>query len=677
MTQDPVSALNPSRFPRRTVHLDFHTGPEIPDVGRDFDPVSFARTFRDAHVDSVTVFAKCHHGHLYHGTDRPERHPGLAPGLDLLAEQVQALHSVGIRAPIYLSLQVDEYAAREHPEWVAHDENLKIARWTPSAFQAGWNILDMSSPYADYFADQLDEVLRRFAPVDGIFVDMCWSQPSLSRWAVDGMRREGLDPADADHRARHADLVAQRYMARYSAMVEKALPPDAAQGVWFNGRPKTRLPQERPFVRHVEIEGLPTGGWGYAFLPYVARFVRPLGMPTLSHTGRFHESWGDNAALKPRAALLYETSQMLSHGLTSGVGDVLHPRGVPAPAVYELIGSVYGHIEACEPFVEGGEVVSEVAVVVDPGLGDHPGASNIGAVRALQQLRIQFDVLPPTADLGAYRAVVVPESTPVDDGLAERLGAYRRAGGAVLLVGPALLRNGTEPVLPDLPVEGLAPAPACEVFLACRGVPGVPEDFPVISHGSRLTARALPGAEVLARVVAPYFPRSWDRFCGHSYTPPADPTEEVAVAVGDGVAAVTVSLLEAFHDHGLEAYRRLLGAALDRLLPDPLVRAGGPVHLETTVVRTGTGTVVHLTSFVPSRETPELDLVHDPFPLVDVPVAVRVAAVPRSVRLQPAGRELPWEHDGEYVHVRVTAADGHAMVVVEQDLPDGPSGTGS
>ncbi|MFI9365841.1 beta-galactosidase trimerization domain-containing protein [Kitasatospora sp. NPDC053057] len=662
-----MSAHNLLRFPRRTVHLDFHTSPDIPDVGRDFDPATFAQPFRDAHVDSVTVFAKCHHGHLYYGTDRPERHPGLAPDLDLLAEQVDALHSAGIRAPIYLSLQVDEYAAREHPEWVAHDENLKITRWTPSAFEAGWNVLDLSSPYADYFADQLDEVLRRFAPVDGIFIDMCWSQPSLSRWAVDGMRREGLDPADADHRARYADLVAQRYMARYSAMVEKALPPDAAQGVWFNGRPKTGLPKERQFMRHVEIEGLPTGGWGYAFLPYVARFVRPLGLPTLSHTGRFHESWGDNAALKPRAALLYETSQMLSHGLTSGVGDVLHPRGVPAPAVYELIGSAYGHIEECEPFVEGGRVVSEVALVVDPARGDNPGASNIGAVRALQQLRVQFDVVPPTADLGRYRAVVVPETTPVDNGLAERLSAYRRAGGAVLLVGPALLRNGTEPALPDLPVEDLAPAPSGEVFLACQGVPGVPEDFPVISHGSRLTARALPGAEVLARVVAPYFPRSWDRFCGHSYTPPADPTEEVAVAVGDGVAAVTVPLLEAFHGHGLETYRRLLGAALDQLLPDPLVRAGGPVHLETTVVRTATATVVHLISFVPSRETPELDLVHDPFPLVDVPVAVRLTAAPRSVRLQPAGLELDWQHDGEYVHVRVTTVDGHAMVVVEHD----------
>ncbi|MFE9428817.1 beta-galactosidase trimerization domain-containing protein [Kitasatospora sp. NPDC006697] len=659
---------DPSRFPLRTVHLDFHTAPEITDVGRDFDPAEFARTFREAHVDSVTLFAKCHHGRLYYETDRPERHPGLAPGFDLLSAQIEALHSVGIRTPIYLSLQVDEYAAREHPEWIAHDESLRITKWSAGAFEAAWHVLDLSSPYADYFADQLDEVLRRFAPVDGIFVDMCWTQPSATRWAVDGMRREGLDPTDADHRAEYADLVAQRYMARYSAMVEQALPAGSTMGVWFNGRPKTALAEERKHVRHVEIEGLPTGGWGYAFLPYVARYVRPLELPTLSHTGRFHESWGDNAALKPRAALAYETSQMLSLGLTRGVGDVLHPRGALSPAVYDLIGSVYGHVERCEPFVEGGRVVSELAVLVDPALGDNPGASGIGAVRVLQQLRAQFDLLPPTADLAGYRVVVVPESTPVDDALAERLQRYREGGGAVLLIGPALLRNGTEgiePALPGLPVEDLAPAPAGESFLACEGVPGVPADFPVISYGSRISARAAAGAEVLARVVAPYFPRSWDRFCGHSYTPPADPTEEVAVAVGGGVAAVAVPLLEQFHEHGLEQYRLLLGAALDRLLPDPLVRAGGPVHLETSVVRTATGTVLHLISFLPSRETPGLDLVHDPFPLVEVPVSLRLADAPRAVRLQPAGAEPAWEHDGTYLHLRVTSLDGHTMVVVE------------
>jgi alpha-L-fucosidase len=198
----------PPRFPRRTIHLDFHTGPAVPDVGAEFDPEQFAETFAAAHVDSVTVFAKCHHGHLYYPTDRPERHPNLRPGLDLLGDQIEALHSRGIRAPIYLSVQVDEYAANTHPEWIARTEDLRQVKRAASAFEAGWQILDMSSPYQDYVAEQLAEVLHRFAPVDGMFLDMCWDQPSTTKWAIDGARQAGLDPRDPDDRDRYARQVA-------------------------------------------------------------------------------------------------------------------------------------------------------------------------------------------------------------------------------------------------------------------------------------------------------------------------------------------------------------------------------------------------------------------------------------------------------------------------------------
>ena len=89
-------------FPLRTIHLDFHTGPDVPGVGADFDAEQFARTFKEAHVDSVTVFGTCHHGHAYYRTEQPCRHPNLAPGLDLTGAQIEALHRVrNPRADLY------------------------------------------------------------------------------------------------------------------------------------------------------------------------------------------------------------------------------------------------------------------------------------------------------------------------------------------------------------------------------------------------------------------------------------------------------------------------------------------------------------------------------------------------------------------------------------------------
>lgn len=669
-------------FPHRTVHLDFHTGPAVEGVGAAFDPDAFARTFVEAGVDSVTLFAKCHHGRLYFGTDdgsatdtgRPERHPGLAGDLDLLARQVDALHAVGIRAPIYLSVQCDEYAADLHPDWIVVDEDARQVKWGGSAFVAGWQILDMSSPYQDFLAEQVQAVIDRFAPLDGLFLDMCWDQPSSSVWAKAGMAAAGLDPASADDRDAYARRVAHGYMARFRDLVEPHLADDVDSGVWFNSRPKTALAEESDFVRHIEIEALPSGGWGYSYFPYVSRFVRPLDKPTLSHTGRFYKSWGDNGGLKPHAALLYECSQILAQGMTSGVGDLLHPSGALNPVTYDLIGSVYRHIEACEPFVRGAKPRADVAVVVDPALGDAPGASGFGVVRALQQLRQQFVLVPATADLSGHGLIVIPESTPIDDELARVLRERIAAGGAVFVSRGA--RSGSAGLehldLPGISIEG--DSPFSHVFLRpADGVPGV-HGFDHVQYEPTLRLRASGPAESLVDVVEPLFEREWNRFSGHEYTPPRlEASEWSALAVSGTVAVSSTAAFESFGAHGAPAYRDLVRAVLDRLVPRPLARAGGPVHLETTVVQTDDAVVVHLLSFVAARVATAtaahgpgqlgLDVVEDAFPLVDVPVSVRLDAEPVSVTLEPEGRELPVEWADGYATVRVSTVDGHAMLV--------------
>ena len=96
----------------------------------------------------------------------------------------------------------------------------------------------------------------------------------------------------------------------------------------------------------------------------------------------------------------------------------------------QRLGSVYSHLEACEPYVNGGRTCAEVAVVVDAGLGDSPGPAVIGAVRVLQQLRHQFDVVGAEAPLDGYKVVVVPGSTPIDQPPAGRLKAYVDGGGS-------------------------------------------------------------------------------------------------------------------------------------------------------------------------------------------------------------------------------------------------------
>ena len=153
----------------RQIHLDFHTSGLIGDVGADWDPDAFVDTLKRAHVDSITCFARCHHGYVYYLPTKFTPHPSLQR--NLLGEQIEACHRAGIRAPIYITVGWDELTASQHPEWLQLSPDGLLGRRPP--FQAGWRDLCINSPYLDYCWEQTAEVLDLFgSDVDGLFFDI-------------------------------------------------------------------------------------------------------------------------------------------------------------------------------------------------------------------------------------------------------------------------------------------------------------------------------------------------------------------------------------------------------------------------------------------------------------------------------------------------------------------------
>jgi len=657
----------PLRF--RQVHLDFHTGPWIGDVGRDFDAREFARAFKRAHVDSVTVFAKCHHGHLYYDTDRPERHPGLSRKLDLLGEQVEALHAENIRAPVYISVMCDEYAANTHPEWIALEPDGRRVGRGPLDDGSGWQILDMASPYQEFLFEQTKEVLEKFKPVDGIFFDMCWNQPSVSNFAKAAMERAGLDPAKEVDRNRHAHQVAIAYMKRFYDLVKKSS-RDAT--VFFNGRGVRNEREEQAWQTQMEIEALPTGGWGYMFFPRHVRFARNFPPPTMGMTARFHKSWADFGGLKPYAALEYETSQMIAQGARCSIGDQLHPRGTLDPAAYDLIGRAYERVEAREPWLRDATPVAQVAILQTEDVIGSSGRGRAGgpeeaAVRMLTQLKHQFDVIDRPADFGRYELIVLPDVVQLDDPLAKKLRAYLKAGGSILATGTSgLSADGTELLLPELGIKPHGPSPFTTTYIhfgreLSTDVP--PTDHVMYERGVRVTAAG--GAKALARVVEPYFDRSWRHFSSHFQTPPDKPSR-FAAAVRNGRAGyIAFPIFTAFGKHGSGSFRLLVRNLLDRLLPDPLLRVAAPTGAESSVTRQGRRTIVHVLHYSPERRAEKLDLIEDVVPLFDFPMSLKLDRAPKRVYTAPDETPVEFEYLAGRVNLRVPELRGHAMIVFE------------
>lgn len=291
------SNTRPLRY--RQIHLDFHTSEDVPDVGAQFDPDAFVKAFKDAHVDSVTIFAKCHHGWSYYPTKVGAPHPTLARP-DLLGDMVRALNAADIASPIYISVQWDERNARIHPEWRAMSP-VPDNHFVPNQLSAGWHTLCLNhKAYRDELLAQAREVVRAYDP-PGLFFDIVLTPDCVCPACIVTMREMGLDTESPADRLKKDEWVNERFRTEMSDALAADFP---GLRIFYNcGHIHKQGPQRFAPYTHLEIESLPTGGWGYDHFPSGARYAAFLGLDYMSHTGKFHTSWGEFGGFKNPQAL--------------------------------------------------------------------------------------------------------------------------------------------------------------------------------------------------------------------------------------------------------------------------------------------------------------------------------------------------------------------------------------
>ncbi len=346
----------------RQVHLDFHTSEAIDRIGSSFEKEQFQQMLKLGHVDSITVFSKCHHGWAYHPSEANRIHPGLS--FDLLGAMIEAAHDIDVKTPVYLSAGFDERLAVSHPEWWVRPRY----GGSEDLFRPGYHLLCLNTPYLDILLSQIAEVVRNYE-ADGIFLDIVGVRECYCASCVAEARAEGLDPRDAEGMKPLWERTYANYTRRVRETVDAHNP---GLPVFHNGGHIRRGRRDLAGMNtHLELESLPTGGWGYDHFPLSARYVQPLGTPFLGMTGKFHTTWGEFGGYKHPNALRYETALSLAHGAACSIGDQLHPLGRMDEATYRLIGSAYAEVEAKEEWCRDAANVADVALLSVEAAGSH------------------------------------------------------------------------------------------------------------------------------------------------------------------------------------------------------------------------------------------------------------------------------------------------------------------
>lgn len=643
----------------RRVHLDFHTAPEIPDIGAKFNKEDFQKKLLLGKVQSITLFAKCHHGYTYYPSQVGKMHPHLT--FDLLGEQIAACREIGVKTPIYIPVGWSNTDAEEHPEWLQYEfetKRVKDNHFDKNAPadapipESCWVNLCPSGEYLDSLVRLTKEVCERYAPVDGLFYDICFfDNACVCPRCVRGMKEAGLDPENRADAEKYFTLTRIKMMETLTAAV-RSFQPEAS--VFFNGSCVNYRDEYLAFQTHYEIEELPTENGAYDRIHLAAKRLQKYGKEIIGMTGKFQESWGEFGGYKNPEALKIECAACLSEGAGVSVGDQLHPFGALDESTYKNIGYAFSYVEQLEKMCFPSVSAADIGLFLA-----EDERANEGANAVLLENQIDYDVVWEKSDLSRYRCLILPDCVRVSPALAAKLKTFHRNGGKLIFSGSSIC--GT-----DLGINYIGKTSFDVNYVKPKF------DFPIKSPlllycGAHRVRSALP---VAAETEEPFFNRTYGHYCSHKNTPNSGVTADYpAMLEGENVVYFAHDVFTDYAVHGAYYTKKYICRALDKMCAGRALKINGLGSIGRATLRENSEKNVYLLHlfYAPVIKRGKVFVIED-LPVIDgAEVFFRAKKSVRAVRSCPQGEKIDFKTDGNTVSFRVDGLKGHQLILMEYE----------
>lgn len=660
----------------RQIHLDFHTSELIKGIGAEFDADDFAKTLKDAHVNSITCFARCHHGMIYYDSkiNKERIHPYLVEK-DLLKKQIEVCHKNDIKVPVYTTVQWDMYTAVRHPEWLVRktDGSCEGDYFNKDGF---YERLCVNTPYIDFLKKHVTEFVTELN-CDGVFFDIVSEMDCSCTYCMESMKNKGMNPLDEQDRKLHYRQVMNQFKKEMSSLVWSIRPGIL---VFFNSGHvsfKDKLPSKDTYS-HYEIESLPSGGWGYMHFPVTCRYTRNLGKDYLAHTGKFHTSWGDFHSFKNVEALEYEIFRMLALNSKCLIGDQLEPSCALSKPVYDLIGKVYAKVEEKEPWCTNADHIAEIGVFVPTDEKSRVSSSQAAIESLLSQLSYQFDFIDQDMDFYKYKLLIIPERITIDDNMDKKLCEYLKNNGKVISVFDSIFSQSSVKIIKETvddynqPVKGR--------FIARNGYADYVIPTDVIGRDLYKTEYVMyvKGMETktdkgqcLVKAYEPVFNRSYKHFSSHLQGPSSHIDAYDAVVINKDRNAIYFShpIFEIYNKKGPKWIKSMLNDAIKLLMKDKLVSHDGPSTIFTSmnVQKEEKRYILHMLHYIPERRCTDFDVIEDVIPLYKIKIKMNLPKKIKSINIVPQNKPIRFSTKGKIVSFTLDKLEGHCMLSIEYE----------
>ncbi|MBP5641091.1 MAG: beta-galactosidase trimerization domain-containing protein [Victivallales bacterium] len=659
-----------THLPFRQVHLDFHTSEHCPDIGLDFSEEQFAEALKLGRVQSINFFAQCHHGWAYYPNPTVgNSHPNLKT--DLVGRMLKVCKENGINAEVYISVGYNERAARLHPEWCNRkpDGNFQMynqpAHPDTAAPISCWKHLCLNTPYLDEVLATTRDIMERYNP-PGIWYDITRQPPCTCAKCTADMIALGLDPNNPVDLNNFAERVYIKYL---NATYELIRSYNKETTIYHNGSSQKARYDIYPYISHVEIESLPTGGWGYDHFPPNARYFTTQPTQVVGMTGKFHKSWGEFGGFKNPTALRYECAQIVSLGCLACTGDQLHPCGKMDMETYRTIGEAYEYIETREPWLADAKPKANVAVLGTMEMYlNHQDEAITGACKVLMEAHIPHVCIDETMDFSPYDLLILPDYGRLDPGVRDKLNRYIARGGKLLMTYQSGTCIDSWDFALDLGCKSSGPSENdVEYFEVTDLTAANMVTSPILLYKSGIKFLADDSATVLAHRRAPMFNRTWGHFCSHQNTPYRNERMEEPEAVRKGsIIYIASPLFSMYNSEGMRLHRDFIINCINLLQPKKMIECNLPScgRVAITSQEKENRDIIHLMYATPTKRG-NVEVIEDIVKLNNVAVSYRVEKQPRAVRLVPEGTELPFTYSDGCISFTLPVLEMAQLIAME------------
>jgi hypothetical protein len=643
--------VSPSRLKRADsflgIHFDFHAGPDCKEVGKNTTPAMIDRIIDLVQPDYLQIDCKGHPGFTSYPTKVGNPVPGFVGDPLRVWREVTARRGVALF--MHYSGVWDGHAVK-NPGWAAINAD-GTANTKATSF---WG------PYAEkLLIPQLRELAGEYG-VDGAWVDgECWasvvdySPAALAAFTqatgITAIPRKAGEPHWFEFLQFHREAF-RRYLRDYLAAVNRTHPnfqlcsnwaftdhmpePVTAPVAFLSGdySPDDSVNSARLSARFLAHQGKP---WDLMAWSFTRKPAATPGQPTQKSA----------VQLQREAAVV----------LALGGGFQAYFKQKRDGSIFDeqmpVMAEVAKFCRARQQLSHHGVTVPQIAVLfsvedtyrrVNSLFGRSLTRVN-GVLQSLLETQNSVDVLGEhllTGRLAEYPLIVVPECDYLAPAFRDQLAAYARAGGSLLLVGPASAKLFERELGITLQADTKANVP---LRLAHAGTE------------SDLTARAQAvtlgqGAREFGRLTATKTPGA-----------PAQPAASLTAFGRGQIAAVYFTAGQAYAKDKPAALRQFLHALARELFPQPMVEVKG-TDVDVTVARNHGKLLVHLVNTSGPHAT--AGILSEIPPTGPLGLSIRHPRKPASVTLAPSGQALAHSYRDGKIEFTVPAIALHEIVVV-------------